>query len=101
MSEIKHEPQFAGPKRVAITPEMQEFAGAVARLFLGNPDGKIVLRKLREKFGLGRSCFEMNNQGRYDYLAAAVTDGQRQVMLFIEGALALARPEHPDVKEPI
>lgn len=73
---------------------------AIARAFL-SPDGKAALRILRREFGLGRLCFTPNPQGRYDYLAAAVTDGQRSVMARIEGALVRSRPHDPDVKNQI
>ena len=101
MSEINHEREFSPENDHAKTANAIRLEDeAIARCFL-SPDGKTALRILRREFGLGRLCFVPNGQGRYDYLAAAVTDGQRSVMARIEGALVRSRPHDPEVKDKI
>ena len=72
--------------------ENADLAACYARVFLGSEDGKRVLSDLRKKFGVGRMSFQKNEQGRYDYLAAAVIDGERHVLSEIEGALNTGAP---------
>src|SRR5687767_1495579 len=99
MSEIPHEPEFQQkPERPEVPPMAAEMAARYARVFLSTPDGLAVLKDLRRKCRLKMPVFEVNAQGRFDYLAAAIRDGQRHMMAHIEGALYISRPEHPDVK---
>lgn len=67
----------------------REMAGAYLRTF-ATADGKKVLGDLRRKFGLQRLVFRPNGSGRYDYLDAALRDGERHVMIEIESALLTA-----------
>lgn len=98
MSDIPHKREFSSDPEVRAAREKelakrQELAGAYARALMGTVDGRTVLADLRAKFGLGRLCFTKNEAGRFDYLAAAVTDGERHVMSEVESMLRLARPE--------
>lgn len=88
---MNHVPEFSTPVARNETPA-REMAARYARVFLGDDDGKIVLADLRKKFGLNRLVFIRSEHGRYDYLAAALTDGERHVMSEIENALLLGAP---------
>ena len=90
-----HEPEFHKPTVKDTDRTARELAACYARVFLGDDDGKRVLADLRRKFGMHRLCFQRNEQGRFDYLAAALTDGERRVISEIEGALKLGGPEQP------
>lgn len=72
--------------------KLQELASAYARVFLATEDGKKVLADLRRKFGVTRLSFERDLPHRHDAFAAAIRDGERGVMLHIEGALTLGAP---------
>ncbi len=83
---MKHEPEFhKPPERDMQTP--LELAKCYARLF-ATDDGARVLADLRRKFGLSRLVWSKGEQGRYDTIAAALTDGERRVMSEIENAIA-------------
>jgi hypothetical protein len=68
-----------------------DMAACIARVFLGDDDGKRCLAYLRERFGADRRAFIKDN-GRYDAIAAALRDGQSGVMSEIEAALKTASP---------
>jgi hypothetical protein len=70
----------------------REMAGRYAQVFLGTDAGKMVLADLRAKFNVGRLCFIEDDKGRMDHTRAAVTDGERRVMLHIEGAINIGAP---------
>jgi hypothetical protein len=88
-----HEPEFHKPNVKDNDRAARELASCYARVFLADEDGKRVLADLRRKFGLQRLCFVRGENGRFDYLTAAVTDGERRVMSEIEGALKLGTPD--------
>lgn len=91
--EISHEHTLLPRRERAGGPEAEalsrELAGAYRRCF-ATEDGQRVLEDLRRKFGLEGLVFKPAENGRYDYLAAALRDGQRRVMSEIEGALRVA-----------
>jgi hypothetical protein len=94
MSEIF--PERDGQARAVADRQEQaqrEIAACYARVLLGSEDGQRVLADLRKKFGLQRLVFKAGTNGRYDYLDAAIRDGERRVMSEIEGALLLAARE--------
>lgn len=85
---MKHESEFQTPK--PRDPQAaREMAATYARVLMGSEDGKRVLSDLRAKFGLNRLVFVRGENGRYDTLAAAITEGERRVMSEIENALKL------------
>lgn len=71
----------------------KELARKYARLFLGSADGQAVLADLRKQFGVARLSFERDLPHRHDAISAAITDGERGVMLHLEGALTMGAPE--------
>jgi hypothetical protein len=89
---VQHEPEFHKPTVRDTDSKARELSACYARVFLGDEDGKRVLADLRAKFGVGRLCFKKSDAGRFDYLAAALVDGERRVMSEIEGALQLGAP---------
>src|SRR5262245_5147512 len=89
---MTHEPEFHKPSVRETDRTARDLAACYARLFLGSEDGKRVLADLRRKFGLQRLCFQRNEGGRFDYLSAALIDGERRVISEIEGALKLGAP---------
>lgn len=89
---MNHEPEFHKPSVKDSDRAARDLAACYARVFLGDEDGKRVLADLRKKFGMSRLVFQRSDNGRFDYLAAAITDGERRVMSEIEGALQLGAP---------
>lgn len=89
---MEHSPEFHKPTVRDTDQKAREMASCYARVFLGSDDGKRVLADLRLKFGLQRLCFQRDERGRIDYLAAALVDGERRVLSEIEGALKLGAP---------
>lgn len=71
--------------------KVRAMAACMARVFLGNEDGRRVLHYLRERFGVHRVTF-VKEAGRYDSTAAALRDGERHVLAEIEAALKTANP---------
>ena len=90
---MTHEPEFHKPTVKDTDRPARELAACYARVFLGSDDGKRVLADLRRKFGLSRLCFQRSDSGRFDYLSAAIVDGERRVLSEIEGALKLGAPD--------
>lgn len=78
-----------------MTPEekIKDLANCYARVFLASEDGKRVLADLRRKFGVTRLSFPRNPGHRQDAIDAAIIDGERGVMLHVEGALTLGAPD--------
>lgn len=68
----------------------KEMAGRYARVLLGSEDGKLVLADLRKRFGVTRLSFDRSGSHRQDAIGAAIIDGERGVMLYVEGALTIA-----------
>jgi hypothetical protein len=73
----------------------REMAGRYAQTF-GTDAGKIVLADLRRKFGSHRLVFQKVS-GAFDPIAAAITEGERRVMIEIDNALKDgALMQHPN-----
>jgi hypothetical protein len=82
-------------KRIEKIRKAQQVTNAYHRLF-NSDEGKIVLADLRQSFGLDQPAFipfaTQADGLRFDPLAAAIRDGQRQVDLHIRAKLA-AKPD--------
>lgn len=89
---MTHTPEFHSQSVRDVDKSGRELAAAYARVFLGDDDGKRVLADLRSKFGVQRLVFQQNGGKHYDYLAAALVDGERRVLSEIEGALSIGAP---------
>lgn len=80
--------------------EIQRITNAYHRLF-NSEDGKAVLKNLRAYFRMDRPAFERGlGHAQYDPLAAALRDGQREVLLFIEHKLSLPVAGDGDLETP-
>jgi hypothetical protein len=86
-------------KSVAAAKERQRIINAYHSVF-GTPDGKVVLAHLHKYFRTDRPAFERNLQPRFDAIAAAIRDGQREVLLFIEHKLGESAVPDGDVTAP-
>lgn len=69
---------------------IKEMANRYARVFLGTDEGRLVLADLRKRFSVVRLSFDRSGAHRQDAIGAAIIDGERGVMLHIEGALTVA-----------
>lgn len=78
---------------------LQRLNSAYHRVF-GTEDGGVVLDNLRAYFRMNRPAFERSLNHSFDPIAAAVRDGQREVVLFIEHKLSLPRVADGDVEQP-
>lgn len=67
--------------------ELQRITNAYHRVFKSE-DGQAVLRNLRAYFRVDRPAFERSLTHPYDPISAALRDGQREVLLFIDHKLA-------------
>jgi len=65
----------------------QRVTNAYHRVFQSE-DGKIILDHLHNYFRTNRPAFQRSMHNAYDPLHAAMRDGQREVILFIEHKLA-------------
>jgi len=79
--------------------ERQRVVNAYHRTF-STPDGEIVLNNLRNYFRTNRPAFERTISHGFDPLAAALRDGQREVLLFIEAKLSTPAQGDADQQEP-
>jgi len=61
-------------------------------------DGRVVLEHLRSYFRMDRPAFERSLGHRFDTIAAAIRDGQREVLLFIEHKLATPTKGDADIE---
>lgn len=52
-----------------------------------------VLRILEERFHTNLPAYQLDKNGHYDPIAAAIRDGQREVILYIRQQLELAKKE--------
>ena len=87
-------------KELQRSKSMQRITNAYHRTFEGE-DGNLVLENLKAYFRMNRPAFERTLAGRtFDPLAAAVRDGQREVVLFIEHKLSLPCIADGDVEQP-
>jgi hypothetical protein len=78
---------------------MQRVTNAYHRVF-GTEDGKLVVENLKAYFRMNRPAFERTLGRTFDPIAAAVRDGQREVVLFIEHKLSLPAVGDADVEHP-
>jgi hypothetical protein len=72
--------------------EIARTNAAYQRLFAGD-DGQVVLQNLRAYFRADRPAFERSMQHSYCPIAAALRDGQREVILFIEHKISSPRTD--------
>lgn len=79
--------------------KVQRLNNAFHRVF-GGEDGKMVLDYLRSYFRLERPAFERSLNHPYDPLAAALRDGQREVILFIDHKLTEPLMGDADFNQP-
>jgi len=66
----------------------------------GTEDGKAVLAHLHTYFRTDRPIFERAVGNRFDTIAAAIRDGQREVMLYIHHKLATPTKGDADIETP-
>jgi hypothetical protein len=78
---------------------IQRLTNAYHRVF-GSEDGKLVVENLKAYFRMNRPAFERTLGRTFDPLAAAVRDGQREVILFIEHKLSQPVVGDADVEQP-
>lgn len=80
--------------------DLQRITNAYHRTF-NSEDGQIVLSNLKAYFRMNRPAFErtlVNNH--YDPIAAALRDGQREVILFIDHKLSQPVQADGDIDQP-
>ena len=86
-------------KELDSSRELARLNTAYQRTF-STEDGKTVLQNLRAYFRMARPAFERSLHHPYDPLAAALRDGQREVILFIEHKLAQPVQADGDIEQP-
>lgn len=79
--------------------EIQRITNAYHRVF-GSEDGKLVLANLKAYFRMNRPAFERSLGHAYDPIAAALRDGQREVVLFIDHKLSQPVTGDGDIEQP-
>lgn len=80
--------------------DLQRITNAYHRVF-GSEDGKIVLANLKAYFRMNRPAFERGLSNHvYDPIAAALRDGQREVILFIDHKLSQPVQADGDIEQP-
>jgi hypothetical protein len=79
--------------------DIQRLNNAYHRVF-GNDEGKTVLQNLRAYFRMDRPAFERSMTHPYDPIAAALRDGQREVILFIQHKLCQPVIADGDIEQP-
>ena len=79
--------------------ERHRITNAYHRVF-SSEDGQAVLRNLRAYFRMDRPAFERSIAHAYDPIAAALRDGQREVVLFIEHKLSAPVKGDADTESP-
>ena len=87
------------PKELERSKSLQRINNAYHRVF-ASEEGRLVLDNLKAYFRLNRPAFERSLGRPFDPLAAAVRDGQREVLLFIEHKLSLPVVADGDVEQP-
>ena len=86
-------------KELERSKSLQRINNAYHRVF-GSEDGKLVVDNLKAYFRLNRPAFERTLGRTFDPIAAAVRDGQREVILFIEHKLSLPVVGDADLEQP-
>jgi hypothetical protein len=79
--------------------DIQRLNNAYHRVF-GTDEGKTVLQNLRAYFRMDRPAFERSMTHPYDPIAAALRDGQREVILFIQHKLSQPVIADGDIDQP-
>lgn len=79
--------------------DLQRITNAYHRVFTSE-DGKAVLANLKAYFRMNRPAFERSLTHAYDPIAAALRDGQREVILFIDHKLAQPVQADGDIDQP-
>ena len=80
--------------------DLQRITNAYHRVF-GTEDGKTVLANLKAYFRMNRPAFERTLANHhYDPIAAALRDGQREVILFIDHKLSQPVQADGDIEQP-
>ena len=80
--------------------ELQRITNAYHRVF-NTEDGKTVLANMKAYFRMTRPAFERGlSHHAYDPIAAALRDGQREVILFIEHKLSQPIVADGDIDSP-
>lgn len=80
--------------------ELQRITNAYHRAF-ASEDGRLVLSNLKAYFRMTRPAFERGlAHHAYDPIAAALRDGQREVLLFIEHKLSQPVTADGDIDQP-
>lgn len=80
-------PQDAIDREAQRAREMQRITNSYHRVF-SSEYGRVVLQNLKAYFQTDRPAFQRQADGRLDALSAAVRDGAREVILFIEFKLS-------------
>jgi hypothetical protein len=78
---------------------MQRITNAYHQTF-STEEGRMVLENLKAYFRMNRPAFERTLGRTFDPIAAAVRDGQREVVLFIEHKISLPCIADGDVEQP-
>jgi hypothetical protein len=86
-------------KELERSKSLQRINNAYHRCFTSE-DGGVVLDNLKAYFRMNRPAFERTLGRPFDPLAAAVRDGQREVLLFIDYKLSLPVVGDADVEQP-
>jgi hypothetical protein len=86
-------------KELERSKSLQRINNAYRRCF-DSEDGRVVLDNLKAYFRMNRPAFERTLGRTFDPIAAAVRDGQREVLLFIEHKLTLPVVGDADVEQP-
>ncbi len=86
-------------KELERSKSLQRINNAYYRTF-ESEDGRVVLDNLKAYFRMNRPAFERTLGRPFDPIAAAVRDGQREVILFIEHKLSLPVVGDADVEQP-
>lgn len=79
--------------------DLQRITNAYHRTF-NSEDGKAVLANLKAYFRMNRPAFERSLTHAYDPIAAALRDGQREVILFIDHKLSQPVQADGDIEQP-
>ena len=79
--------------------DLQRLTNAYHRVF-ASEEGKVIMQNLRAYFRMNRPAFERSLTQPYDPLAAALRDGQREVILFIEHKLSQPVIADGDIDKP-
>ncbi len=79
--------------------DLQRLTNAYHRVFASD-EGKLVLANMKAYFRMNRPAYERTLGHPFDPIAAALRDGQREVILFIEHKLSLPVTADGDIDQP-